>query len=100
MITHEGKEYFSYSDYSDYTLRSGQVFKVVDLRKKMRNTFTVWSNEQLNRLFEDGVIDDEHFRVMLGKSAEMGYSSSIADRKEAKARAKQKLDEMLEEFEV
>ena len=92
MITHNNKEYFSYSDYSDYSLTTGQVFKVVDLRKEDHNTFTAWSNEQLNRLFEDGVIDDENFRVMLGKSAEMGYSVSITERNEAKKKAKKEAE--------
>ena len=78
------KKYYTYSDYENYKLTYGQVFRVVDLRKENHNTFTAWSEEQLQRLFEDGVIDDVNFRVMTAKSAEMGYSVSIADRRAAK----------------
>ena len=90
------KKYYTYSDYADYTLTTGQVFRVADLRKENNNTFTVWSEEQLHRLYEDEVIDDVNFRVMTGKSAEMGYSSSIASRKEDKERMQKKLEEMQE----
>ena len=78
MITlSNGKKRYTYSDFENYKLKSDQTYRVQNLKKMAKGVpfqFTVWSDEQLDRLFEDEVIDDVNFTICLGKSAEKGYS--------------------------
>lgn len=65
------------SDFVGVKLKQGQVFYADDLRKKANGEpyrFTIWSEEQLERLFESGRIDDTNFAIGTRKSGEMGYS--------------------------
>lgn len=71
------KKYYTYSDYENYKLANDQVFFCYDLRKKAAGEcfqFTIWSEDQLHRLYEEEQIDDVNFRIGLKKSAEKGYS--------------------------
>ena len=61
-------------------LKSYNNFYVTDRRKTERRSFTVWSKEQLQRLLDEGVIDDTNFSCCIAVSAEMGYSKSIYDK--------------------
>jgi hypothetical protein len=63
-------------DWCNTKLKPWQKFMVRDNRLESHNTFPVWSVEQLERLFEDGVIDDTHHTVFTAVSATMGYSST------------------------
>lgn len=57
-------------------LKGHQKFLVTDHRKPDHNTFSVWSEEQLERMYENDSIDDTHFSVVVAVSATMGYSST------------------------
>lgn len=57
-------------------LKGHQKFLVTDNRKEEHNTFSVWSTEQLERLYEADEIDDTHFSVVTAVSATLGYSST------------------------
>jgi hypothetical protein len=63
-------------DWTNTKLKPWQKFMVRDNRLTERNTFPVWSVEQLERLYEEGVIDDAHHTVFTAVSATMGYSST------------------------
>lgn len=67
----------SLNEIMNVKLRAGQVFYCYDLRKKALGEpyqSSIWSEEQLKRLFESGEIDDVNFVFNIRKSAEMGYS--------------------------
>lgn len=80
------KTYFTYSDFSEYKLKGDQTYYVSDMVKKAAgkpSSFTVWSDDQLDRLYENGTIDDINFKVVLAKSAENGYSYNTDTAKKA-----------------
>ena len=94
------KESWKKVDRSREVLKPWQVFRVTDLRKESSNTFTVWSNEQMDRLLEEGVVNPEYQRIVFGVSAELGYSYSIAERRRKKQADRDEVDAMEEDYET
>lgn len=73
-------------NHSDRKLRYGQKYIVQDLRmydKGEPYAYSVWSEEQLQRLKEAGEIDDVNFRIVVAKSGTLGYSSTQDNKRNA-----------------